>query len=110
MWYASTINDLQPGRSCRRADIIATMKRKRHGLSVNSYVWAIGNLVWKGLLQHEGRNCYALPDGEKKAAYTPYTEEALMVMNQVERKYPLIGFTVICLEALEWREQKQMMP
>lgn len=95
MWYTCIINNLQPGQSYRRADIVDIMKRERYGLSENSYVWAIGSLVKKGLLQHEGRNCYSLPNGKKKGVYIPlYSEEAMTIRDQVEKNYPLIGFTV----------------
>ena len=95
MWYACIINNLQPDRSYRRVDIVDIMKKERRGLSENSYVWAIGSLVKKGLLQHEGRNCYSLPNGKKKGVYIPlYSKEAMIVRDQVEKNYPLIGFTV----------------
>ena len=90
MWYTCIINNLQPGQNYRRAGIVDIMKRERRGLSENSYVWAIGSLVKKGLLQHEGRNCYSLPNGKKKGVYIPlYSEEAMTIWDQIDKKYPL---------------------
>ena len=95
MWYDFAIDSLRHGQTYRRAEIISVLKKERDGLSENSYVWAVGNLVKNGLLNHDGRNRYSLAGGKKKTSYIPlYSEAARDIRDQVEMKYPLIGFTV----------------
>lgn len=95
MWYERAIDNLQHGRIYQRCDIVSILKKEKDTLSDNSYIWIIGELVKRGLLSHEGRNRYALVDGKKKGNYRPlYSEEALHIRNLVEKKYPLIRFTV----------------
>ncbi|MBQ7433476.1 MAG: hypothetical protein IJV50_08500 [Lachnospiraceae bacterium] len=95
MWYEYAINDLQHGQIYRRADIVSILKKENNGLSENSYIWAVGNLVKLGLLQHEGRNRYSLSDGKQKDVYSPlYSETTKVIRDKVNNKYPLIGFTM----------------
>lgn len=95
MWYEYAIKDLPQNQIYQREDIVSILKKEKDGLSESSYIWIIGSLVRLGLLQHIGWNRYALADGSKRDAYTPlYSETAKDVRDKVEKKYPLIGFTV----------------
>lgn len=95
MWYEFVISKLQYGKTYRRADIVSILKEEKGDLSNNSYIWAIGNLVKMGALQHTGRNQYSLPDGKQKNIYCPlYSEEAKNIRNKIEKKYPRVGFTI----------------
>ena len=95
MWYESALHGLQYGRIYRRADIVSLLKREKGSLSENSYIWIVGGLVKTGLLLHEGRDRYVLADGKERGSYSPlYSEEAKKIGGLINKKYPLIGFTV----------------
>lgn len=95
MWDKCALNNLRHGQVYNRNEIISILKKERAGLNNNSYVWIVGNLVRQGLLQHTGRNQYALPDGNSKEEYVPlYSETASAIRDKLEEKYPLIGFTI----------------
>lgn len=94
MWYRDIANQFEPGKCYARADVIDILRQARSGLSDNSYIWTVGDLVKEGILQHEGRNQYFLP-GKPRKPYIPlYSVEAQTIRFQVSSRFPLTGFTV----------------
>ena len=95
MWYEKAVRQLKPGKRYRRAEIVAALKKENGGMNDNSYIWLIGSLVKDGILQHEGRNQYAIADGHSRGMYAPlYSASAQFIIERLERKYPRIMFTV----------------
>lgn len=95
MWYENAVKELETGKRYRRAEIIAALQQKKGGLSDNSYIWLIGDLVKDGVLRHEGRNQYALSDEHTKEQYVPsYSKQAQSIKSGLKKKYPRIIFTV----------------
>lgn len=86
---------LRRGQTYRRSDIISLLAKEKKGLSPNSYVWLVCDLVKRGVLTHEGTDRYALPASKQRRVYEPcYSERAKSLRDSLKLKYPLIPFTV----------------
>lgn len=95
MWYKNVADTLNCGQTYSREEIISVLKKEKTGLNENSYFWIVGNLVKEGVLKRTGRDKYSLCDGITKDVYKPlYSEKAFALKNKLERKYPLVKFTV----------------
>ena len=95
MWNEIVTAELTPGQIYRRSEIISLLAKGREGLSPNSYVWLIGDLVRQGVLSHEGTDRYALPTQKGKDVYAPfYSDRAKSLRDSLKEKYPLIPFTL----------------
>ena len=95
MWYKNVADTLSFGQIYSREEIISVLKKEKTGLNENSYFWIVGNLVKEGVLKRTGRDKYSLCDGIVKDVYKPlYSEKATALKNKLERKYPLVKFTV----------------
>ena len=90
----NTLKSLERGRIYPRKELISIMKNENSGMSDNSLIWMIGDLVKRGKLVHAGRDQYVLSD-RKKDVYSPvYSQYAVDIKNRIAGKYPAIGFTV----------------
>ena len=90
----NTLRSLERGRIYPRKELISIMKNENSGMSDNSLIWMIGDLVKRGKLVHAGRDQYVLSD-RKKDVYSPvYSQYAVDIKNRIAGKYPAIGFTV----------------
>ena len=95
MWNECVSEGLKQGQTYRRSDIISLLAKEKKGLSPNSYVWLIGDLVRQGVLTHEGTDRYALPASKQRRVYEPlYSDRAKSLRDSLKLKYPLIQFTV----------------
>ena len=90
----NSLRSLERGRIYPRKELISIMKNENSGMSDNSLIWMIGDLVKRGKLVHAGRDQYVLSD-RKKDVYSPvYSQYAVDIKNRIAGKYPAIGFTV----------------
>ena len=95
MWSECLTKNLNRNQSYKRADIVSALAAGKSGLSINSYIWIIGDLVKQGFLTHVGTDRYELASSRPKSEYRPfYSDLALKIKDEVAAKYPRISFTL----------------
>lgn len=94
-WYETAVKNLEEGHSYSHNDLMVCLQQARPDLSRSTYHWAISGLVRDGTLVKNGYDVYAVFEGTSLPEYKPsYSEEALVLMDKLNTKYPYVSFTV----------------
>ena len=92
-WYENV--KLESGRIYSRKSLVAVLQREKSSLSTGAYHWAIGRMLYDGVLLKRGHNEYLLSDGIELPEYVPnYSDAAVELMSIISRLYPQIQFTL----------------
>lgn len=94
-WYEQIENFLKCGEVYSHKELMDELRTLKPDLSDSTYHWAISSLVRDGQIIRLGYDAYSGPGSSPKKEYQPlYSDLALELLNQINKKYPYVAFTV----------------
>ena len=94
-WYEQIENLLKCGEIYSHKELTDELRTLKPDLSDSTYHWAISRLVRDGQIIRLGYDTYSGPDNSPKKEYRPvYSDLASELLNQINKKYPYVAFTV----------------